>query len=81
MEMGLLFLGLFISLYCLPAIIASSRGHRQKTSITLVNLLLGWSVFGWIAALIWACTADVDPKLQRGYRPPVKDARWANLRS
>jgi hypothetical protein len=31
--------------------------------------------------LIWACTADVDPKLQRGYRPPVKDARWANLRS
>ena len=43
-------------LYFLPSII----GHRKQafTGIFLVNLLLGWTVVGWIVALIWACTAE-----------------------
>ncbi len=49
----LVFCGL---LYFLPSII----GHRKQAfgGIFVVNLLLGWTVIGWIAALVWACIAE-----------------------
>jgi len=43
-------------LYFLPAIIG--RHKRDAAGIFLVNLLFGWTVIGWIIALIWACTAE-----------------------
>lgn len=43
-----------IGVYFLPFIVASVRKHRQLAPILLTNLLLGWTVIGWIAALIWA---------------------------
>ncbi len=49
---------LSFALYVLPTIIAFKRQHRNKTAITLINILLGWSVIGWIAALLWAFTND-----------------------
>jgi len=52
----LLFLGL---MYFLPTIIG--RDKSDAGLIFLVNLLLGWTVVGWIVALIWACAADTRP--------------------
>lgn len=48
----------FISLvaYLLPAITAWYRSHHNAMAIGMLNLLLGWTVIGWIGALIWACT-------------------------
>jgi hypothetical protein len=43
-------------LYFLPAIIG--RDKRDATGIILLNLSLGWTVIGWVIALIWACTAE-----------------------
>ena len=43
-------------LYFLPIIEASLRKHRSLTSIGLVNLLLGWTLIGWVAAIAWACS-------------------------
>ena len=40
--------------YMLPAIIASLRGHHKVGSIFFVNLLLGWTFIGWVAALAWS---------------------------
>ncbi len=48
---------IFLGLYFLPAIIAGQRRLYDRTAITLVNLLLGWTFIGWVAALIWAITA------------------------
>jgi hypothetical protein len=47
---GLVVLGL----YFVPTVIAVVRKHRQIAPIILINLLLGWTVIGWIAALIWS---------------------------
>jgi hypothetical protein len=55
--MEMLAVGIFIFIYFLPAIIAYNRNHHNSTSIFLLNLLLGWSGIGWIAAIIWAFTA------------------------
>lgn len=49
----LLFLTL---LYFLPAIIG--RDKRDSAGIFLLNLFLGWTVIGWLIALIWACAAE-----------------------
>lgn len=49
-------LGGFVGLYLLPAIIAWRRQHNNRTAIALANILLGWSLFGWVAALVWAFT-------------------------
>jgi len=40
--------------YFLPATIASSRKHRQVAAIFILNLFLGWTVLGWIVALVWS---------------------------
>lgn len=45
--------------YFLPTIIAFSREHRNAVKICLVNLLLGWTVLGWLVVLIWALTNNL----------------------
>ena len=56
MEQLASLLGLVIGtgLYFLPTIIAGVRKKRNLISIGLLNFLLGWTVIGWIIALIWA---------------------------
>jgi hypothetical protein len=47
--------------YFLPALIAAGRKHHQNGAIFTLNLLLGWTFFGWVAALVWAMTAVHKP--------------------
>ena len=42
--------------YFLPAILG--RQKRNAGAIFLCNLLLGWTVCGWIVSLIWALAAE-----------------------
>jgi len=42
--------------YLFPSYVASLRGHRKLIPIAAVNLLLGWTILGWIAALVWSLT-------------------------
>ena len=53
------FFGLPFVLYFLPSIIALARSKRDTLAIFLLNLFLGWSVIGWIVALVWAAKNDV----------------------
>jgi hypothetical protein len=48
---------ILLAIYFLPAIIAGHRHLHDRTAITLLNLLLGWTFIGWVVALIWAVTA------------------------
>jgi hypothetical protein len=43
-------------LYFLPAIIG--RNKSDATGIFLLNLFLGWTLIGWVAAFLWACASD-----------------------
>ena len=49
-------LALILLLYFLPLVIANGRQHRSAGGIGTLNLLLGWTVIGWIIALIWECS-------------------------
>lgn len=47
-----------IGLYFFPYLIGYKK--RNAISILVLNLLLGWTVIGWIVALIWAFTKDKE---------------------
>jgi len=42
--------------YFLPTIIATSRHKQNAMAIFLLNLFAGWSVVGWILAIVWAAS-------------------------
>jgi Superinfection immunity protein len=49
-------LALCFGMYFLPSIV----GHNKRNfgAIFVLNFLLGWTIVGWIVALVWALTAD-----------------------
>jgi ABC-type transport system involved in cytochrome c biogenesis permease component len=51
-------LAVLAAIYFLPTIVSLSRAHRNGLAIFVLNLLLGWTGLGWIAALVWSCTSD-----------------------
>jgi hypothetical protein len=53
------FFGLPLVMYFLPSIIALARSKRDLLAIFMLNLFLGWSVIGWVVALVWALKHDV----------------------
>jgi hypothetical protein len=53
--LGFLLVVLLVSLYFLPAIISAGRGkHPNRDAILALNLFLGWTLIGWVGALVWA---------------------------
>jgi nucleoside recognition membrane protein YjiH len=42
--------------YFIPAICALNRKHNNTAAIVCVNVLLGWTVIGWIGAMVWSLT-------------------------
>jgi Superinfection immunity protein len=45
-------------IYFIPTLTAYLRNHRKLRAILVVNLLLGWTLLGWIAAFVWSFTKD-----------------------
>lgn len=43
-----------IAIYLLPSMLAVYRNCESALWIAMTNVLLGWTIFGWIIALGWA---------------------------
>jgi len=41
-----------VFIYFLPTFIACRRAHRQSDAIFVLNLLAGWTVVGWVVAIV-----------------------------
>ena len=67
-----------VCLYFLPTIIAMARKVPNTGSVVVVNLLLGWTIIGWVVALAMAARASVKsnsaqaPEMGRPTVPTVK---------
>jgi hypothetical protein len=42
--------------YFLPALVG--RNKRNGTALLALNLFLGWTLIGWVGALVWALCAE-----------------------
>lgn len=45
-------------IYFLPCFVSSSRKGTNGGAVFLVNLLFGWTLLGWLVAMIMAATAQ-----------------------
>jgi Superinfection immunity protein len=59
-EGFLILTAISIAIYFAPAIVAKVRDHRNLLAIGMLNLFLGWTLVGWVAALVWACMNDTS---------------------
>jgi len=55
------FFGFGFIFYFLPSIVALARSKRNTLSIFLLNFFLGWTLVGWVVALMWAVKVDDFP--------------------
>jgi hypothetical protein len=53
------FFGFGMVFYFLPAILAFARNKRDATAILILNFFLGWTMIGWVIALVWALKNDL----------------------
>jgi hypothetical protein len=56
-EEGIGLLTLIAMAYFLPWLIALARSHHNAGAIFVFNLLLGWTMLGWVIALVWSMTS------------------------
>jgi hypothetical protein len=56
-----LMLSFIFGIYMAPMIVAVFRNHHRWPWIGFLNFATGWTVVGWIAALVWSVTAIRQP--------------------
>lgn len=56
----LIFVLMAIGCYFIPTIFAMNRNHRNRGSIMVLNLFFGWSFIGWVVALMWSMSGNVE---------------------
>ena len=49
-------------IYMLPSIVAVGNNRMNTGAICLLNIFLGWTLIGWVGALVWASTKAPKPK-------------------
>jgi Superinfection immunity protein len=70
---GWTLLMLILFFYFLPTMVAASPGHRNISAIFVLNLFLGWTFVGWVAALMWAV---IRTKPAPAVSPPQPAFKW-----
>ncbi|MGG5506757.1 MULTISPECIES: superinfection immunity protein [unclassified Myroides] len=54
--MEIILIILMLGAYFLPSILGYSKGNF--VAIFALNLLLGWTLIGWVIALVWSLSED-----------------------
>lgn len=47
--------------YILPSMLAWKRGSSRRWKITAINVLLGWTVIGWIVSMVLTYAYEPPP--------------------
>jgi hypothetical protein len=51
------------AMYWLPTLIAVVRRTPSAMGVAALNFFLGWTVIGWIVALVWALASSPVPQV------------------
>lgn len=68
---GMAMLSVLIGLYLLPTFLAFSRNVSSPWSVAVINVLLGWTLIGWVVALAMSAR---EPKRKGAPRAEAPDA-------
>lgn len=59
---ALFILAIGTGIYLVPFFVACLRNTPRKLTVFLVNFFLGWTILGWVAALVLALSVETRPK-------------------
>jgi hypothetical protein len=59
-------LELLFCVYMLPTIVGALRRRPSAAWMGVVNFTMGWTGYGWILCLLWACGND-QPQARSSY--------------
>jgi len=84
MESSAYVVWLLFGAYFLPSLMAMLRRHDNTGSIFVLTLLLGWSILGWVIALVWSFSSQKEKvqTIQQSSPSPITDQleRLASLK-
>ncbi len=55
---------LIIALYFAPTITAYDKKKKNTGAIFALNFFLGWTLVGWVVALVWATTVEKEERVE-----------------
>src|ERR1700731_5331428 len=55
---ALLLMAVSLFIYFIPYIVAKQNKKQNAGAIGALNFFLGWTLVGWVVALVWAVTKD-----------------------
>ena len=64
------------AVYLLPVLIGCRRRVPDIGSVAVINILLGWTLIGWVAALALALRTPSPPGPPNGYFVPPGNGGW-----
>lgn len=67
-----IFVLLSLIFYMIPSIISGKRNTKHFGMICFINVVFGWTVLGWIAALVWAVVEGPEEPVAMTKRSDVK---------
>jgi hypothetical protein len=72
-----LMVGLLVVTYLLPTFIAKFRNHLNGWAVLWVNVFFGWTIVGWVVALLWAVAPIeayriIENLIDNGYRDAAR---------
>ncbi len=73
MDSAIPLLLVILAVYFLPAIVAGGREHQSARAIFGLNLLLGWTLLGWVAAFVWALTDPAQVVVKNQFTQSAAD--------
>ncbi len=50
-----------VAMYILPTLLAWKRQSSRRWRITAINLLLGWTVVGWVVSMVMTYAYEPPP--------------------
>lgn len=50
-----------VMVYLVPSMIAQRYQHPKQPAILMLNVVLGWTIVGWVIALLWALNPNPAP--------------------
>jgi len=56
-ALALLLVGL---VYFVPTFVAYKGQKQNRAAILVLNVFLGWTLLGWVGALIWAMVSPIQ---------------------